>query len=167
MDDMLIWILVGIGVLLVLIPFLLGMMISPQQQATRVELIKAPPEEVWRALSDLSRQTEWRKDLKSMQLKDDDDGMRWVEQPLRGRKVTLRKLKEVPQKEIVVQLEHGTEVVGTRQAVLNNVPGGTRVTFVETARIKSPLGRFRAQFGSRLDTRLNAYIAQVKNSFSR
>ncbi|MEZ5449481.1 MAG: hypothetical protein R3E89_11005 [Thiolinea sp.] len=30
-----------------------------------------------------------------MQPKDDDDGMRWIENPARGPKLTLRKLKEV------------------------------------------------------------------------
>lgn len=167
MDDMLIWILVGIGVLLILIPVLFGLMISPFQRATRVELIKAPPEEVWSALTELSRQTEWRTDLKSVQLKDDDDGMRWIEQPAHGSKLVLRKMKEVRLKEIVVQMEKGSRVVGTRQAVLSAVPGGTRVTFTETSEIKSPLRRLRAQLGSGLDKRLQHYIQQLKHKFAR
>ena len=166
MDVMLIWILAGIGILLVLLPALLGLMISPFQQATRVELIKAPLDQVWATLSELSRQTEWRKDLKSVQLKDDDDGMRWVEVSRNGRSTTLRKMKEVPQRELVVQMERGAHVIGSRQAVLNGVPGGTRVTFTESAQLRSPFTRLAAQMGSRLDKRLNLYIDQVKGRFS-
>ncbi len=166
MDDTLIWILAGIVILLVLIPFLLGMMISPHQQATRVELIKAPIEDVWLALSELSRQIEWRTDLKGVQMKDDDDGMRWVEQATRGGTLVLRKMKEVHQKELVIQLEKGKQVRGTRQATFIKVPGGTRVTFTETSVTKNPLARLGAQVGSKLDKRLNHYISQFKTKFS-
>lgn len=167
MDQLLIWVLAGVALLFITIPFLLGLMISPHQQATRVELIKAPPESVWDALSDLSRQTEWRTDLKSVQLKDDDDGMRWIEHTQGGDKIVARKQKEVAQKEIVIQMQKGTNVQGTRQAVLNAVPGGTRVTFTETTDISSPFKRLVAQVSSSLDKHLNHYIAQLKSHFDK
>ncbi|HPE61673.1 MAG: SRPBCC family protein [Thiothrix sp.] len=166
MNDVLLLVLVGILVLVFLLPFLIGLLIAPSQQATRVELVKAPLDEVWAALSDLSRQTEWRDDLKSMQLKDDDEGMRWVELPVHGPRLVLRKIKEVPKKELVVQLERGKTPRGKRQAVFTAVPGGTRVTFTETSEISNPLGRFRAHIGSKLDKRLNHYIAQLKKHFA-
>lgn len=122
MEGMTLWIAIGTGILLVLFPMLVGMMIAPLQQATRVELIRAPLDKVWYAVSELHRQTEWRDDLKSVQLKDDDDGMRWIEKPARGSQTTLRKLKEVKQKEIIVQMEKGSRVIGTRHVILRPVP---------------------------------------------
>ncbi|PID49256.1 MAG: hypothetical protein CR991_07690 [Proteobacteria bacterium] len=165
--ELLIWGIVIIGILLVIIPFLLGLLVSPHQRATRVELIKAPTIDVWNALSDLSRQTEWRTDLKSVQFKDDDDGMRWVELTKKGEQLVTRKKKEVNQKEILIQIEKGSRVRGTRQAILSSVPGGTRVTFTETSDIRSPFSRIIAQVGSTLDKRLNSYIAQLKNRFKQ
>ncbi|MEZ5536619.1 MAG: SRPBCC family protein [Thiolinea sp.] len=167
MESILSWVLIGICILLVLIPFLLGMMIPAHQQATRVELIKAPLDKVWEAISELSRQTEWRTDLKSVQLKDDDDGMRWIETPARGGKVTLRKVKEVEKKELLIQMERGSTVQGTRSAVLAAVPGGTRITFTQTSELKNPIGRLFAQLSSRLDKHLNHYIDQLKKAFDK
>lgn len=167
MDDMLIWVVIGLAVFLFILPMLIGLMISPTQTATRVELIKAPIDATWEALSDLSRQTEWRTDLKSIQLKDDDDGMRWVETSARYGKLVLRKQKEVPQKEIVVQVEKGERVIGTRKAALSAVPGGTRITFTETSDIKSPILRLRSQLRGGIDRQLQTYIEQFKARFNR
>ena len=167
MDDLLLWILVGVVVLLALIPMLFGLLLSPFQQATRVELIKAPIDRVWEAISELSRQTEWRDDLKSVQLKDDDNGLRWIEQPTRGSKLTVRKMKEVEQKEILIQMERGKKVLGTRLAILRQVPGGTRVTFTETAEVRSPLRRLFTHLGGKLDKRLNHYISNLKAAFNK
>ena len=162
MENTLLWVLIGLGVLFLVIPMFIGMMLSPFQQATRVELVKAPLDAVWSALSELSRQTEWRQDLKSVQLKDDDDGMRWIEIPTHGSRLTLRKLKEVDKKELVVQIERGKRVIGTRQAIFRPVPGGTRVTFTETSEIRSPLRRLFAHLSGKLDKRLNHYISSLK-----
>lgn len=167
MESILSWVLLGLVIVIVLIPFLLGLLIPQHQQATRVELIRAPLDTVWEAISELSRQTEWRTDLKSVQLKDDDEGMRWIEIPARGGKVTLRKVKEVEKKELLLQMERGSTVQGTRLAILSAVPGGTRITFTETSELKNPLSRLFAQMGGKLDRRLNQYIAQLKQAYSK
>lgn len=166
MEGMTLWIAVGTGILLILFPMLVGMMIPPRQQATRVELIQASLDKVWQAISELHRQTEWRDDLKGMQLKDDDDGLRWIENPVRGSRLTLRKLKEVEKKEITIQLEKGSRVIGTRHALLRQVPGGTRITFTETSEIKNPMRRLFSHLGDKLDKRLNHYIGQLKKAYN-
>jgi uncharacterized membrane protein len=167
MEPLLLWILVSILVLLILVPFLIGLLLSPYQRATRVELVKAPINDTWSTLSDLSRQTEWRTDLKSVQLKDDDEGMRWIESLAQGGKITARKQKEVVNKEIVVQLSKGNQVIGTREAVLSAVPGGTRITFTETAVTKNPWQRLNMHMGSKVDKHLQSYIEQFKARFKR
>lgn len=167
MEPLLLWILVGVLALLIVVPFLIGLMLSPYQRATRVELVKAPIDATWGALSDLSRQTEWRTDLKSVQLKDDDEGMRWVEHLAHGGKITARKQKEVPNKEIIIQLSKGSQVIGTREATLSAVPGGTRITFTQTAVTKNPLQRLGMHIGSKVDKHLQAYIEQFKARFAR
>lgn len=167
MEPLLLWILVGVLALLILVPLLIGLMLSPYQRATRVELVKAPIDATWGALSDLSRQTEWRTDLKSVQLKDDDEGMRWVEHLAHGGKITARKQKEVLNKEIIIQLSKGSQVIGTREATLSAVPGGTRITFTQTAVTKNPWQRLGMHMGSKVDKHLQAYIEQFKARFTR
>lgn len=167
MEPLLLWILVGVLALLILVPLLIGLMLSPYQRATRVELVKAPIDATWGALSDLSRQTEWRTDLKSVQLKDDDEGMRWVEHLTHGGKITARKQKEVLNKEIIIQLSKGSQVIGTREATLSAVPGGTRITFTQTAVTKNPWQRLGMHMGSKVDKHLQAYIEQFKARFTR
>lgn len=166
MEGMTLWIAIGTGILLFLFPMLVGMMLAPKQEATRVELIQAPLDKVWRAISDLHRQTEWRSDLKGVQTKDDDNGLRWIESPIRGSRLTLRKLKALEHKEIIFQLEKGSRVLGTRHAILSQVPGGTRIKFTETSEIKNPMRRLFSHIGGKLDKRLNNYIAQLKKAYN-
>lgn len=159
------WIVITLVILLLLLPVLVGFLISPYQQVTRVELIKAPADAVWNALSDFSQQAQWRADLTSMQMLDDDEGLRWVEQVANQRPLVLRKLKELPLKELLVEMTQGSNK-GTRHARMNAVPGGTRVTFTEMLETRSPLGRIRGRMGSSLDQRLDHFIQQLKAHFT-
>ena len=88
--------LLGALVLVLLLVLLVGMLLPAREQVTRVELFKAPVAEVWEALNNLPGQAQWRTGLKSVQTLDDDEGLRWVEQPLQGTAVVLRKTKEIP-----------------------------------------------------------------------
>lgn len=166
MENGLMWIAVTVGVLLLLMPVLIGLLISPYQQVTRVELIKASANEVWQALADLPQQTQWRSDLKSMQMLDDDAGLRWIEQPVAGGAVVLRKLKEIPLKELLLDMQQ-TGSKTTRQACLNAVPGGTRITFTEMLESRTPLGRIKARMNGGPDRSLDHFIQQLRNRFAR
>ena len=163
---MLVWVIIGIIVTLIVLPLLVGLMLPQQSRATRVDLVRAPIDQVWESLSDLARHTEWRSDLKSVQLKDDDEGLRWLEHSKTQGKLTVRKVKEVHHKEITMSYQRGTGFKGTRQAILTAVPGGTRVNFTETRDIRNPITRLRNQFGAKLDTQLNHYISELKAKYS-
>ncbi|WP_020560098.1 SRPBCC family protein [Thiofilum flexile] len=163
---MLVWVIIGIIVTLVVLPLLIGLMLPQQTRATRVDLVRAPIDQVWESLADLARHTEWRSDLKSVQLKDDDDGLRWLEHSKTYGKLVVRKVKEVHHKEIMMSFQRGKGFKGTREARLNAVPGGTRVTFTETRDIRNPITRLRNLFGSKLDIQLNQYISELKTKYA-
>lgn len=166
MEYGLMWIALGVGLLLLLLmPVVLGLLMSPYQQVTRVELIKAPADEVWNALTDLPQQTLWRTELTSMQMIDDDAGLRWVEQSAGRQAIVLRKLKEIPLKELLLEMQQDGSK-GTRQARLNAVPGGTRVTFTEMLETRKPLGRIKARLGGNPDRHLDHFIQQLKARFA-
>jgi len=159
-----IWIVLVLGTALLLLPFVVGALMPASQQVTRVELIKASAADVWDALTDLPRQIQWRSDLKSVQMLDDDEGLRWVEQLGHGSPVTLRKSKEIPQKELLLEMGY-KDGKGTRHARLSTVPGGTRVTFVETLETRSPLARLRVRTKGGLDSKLDSFILALKQKF--
>lgn len=157
--------LLGALVSLLLLVLLVGLLLPAREQVTRVELFKAPVAEVWEALSNLPGQAQWRSGLKSVQTLDDDAGLRWVEQPLQGAAVLLRKTKEIPLQELIVELQQrGT--LSTRQARLNTVPGGTRVTFTQTLQITMPIRRLLNRFHGGVDSRLDGFIRQLRVKFS-
>lgn len=165
MDDIVVWSVLALLALVIILPLLIGMLLPKLRQATRVELIKAPIDNVWETLSELTRQTEWRSDLKSVQMKDDDDGMRWIEQPKRGWKRILRKQKEVHKQELMVLVEEGSSTLGTRHFLLSDVPGGTRVTMTQSSEIGNPYARFRAHLNNKLDKRVNLFMQQLKDYY--
>ncbi len=159
------WIILGIGCAVVLLPLLLGALLPAREQVTRVELIKAPQTDVWDALSDLPRQTLWRTGLKSVQTLDDDAGLRWVEQPISGAAVTIRKVKEVPMQDLLLEMQQ-RGCKATRQARLNAVPGGTRITFTEVLEARSPLRRITNRLRGGVDRRLDGFIQQLRTKFT-
>jgi hypothetical protein len=100
-----------------------------------------------------------------MQMIDDDAGLRWVEQSAGTQAIVLRKLKETPLKELLLEMQQDGSK-GTRQARLNAVPGGTRVTFTEMLETRTPLGRIKARLGGNPDRRLDHFIQQLKARFA-
>ena len=165
MENLLVWIGLGIVGLAVLGFVLISFSLSPRQQVTRVELVKAPIADVWEALSNLPTQAYCSSGLKSIQMLDDDAGLRWVEHPEHGSPVTVRKLKEKPQQELVLEMiGHGD--YGTRQVRFSNVPGGTRLTFTDVLETRSPFARVKARSGGGLDKKLDTFIQQLRQKFS-
>jgi hypothetical protein len=158
------WIGLGILAVILLLLLLTGVLLPARQQVTRVELFKAPVAEVWEALDNLPGQTQWRNNLKSVQMLDDDAGLRWVEQAVKGRQVTVRKLKRLEQQELSLELRQRGGL-GGRSARLNSVPGGTRVTFAETLENRMPFARILSHLQGGVDTRLDGFIQQLRIRF--
>ena len=164
MDGFIIWIALGVVPCVVLLWMLVGFALSARQQVTRVELIKAPLADVWEALSNLPAQAYWRSELKSVQMLDDDHGLRWVEHPEKGSPITVRKVKEKPNQELLLEMVNNAGQ-GTRHARLSGVPGGTRITFTEVLDTRSPFKRIKARKGGGLDKKLDKFIEQLKQKF--
>lgn len=158
---MALWVFIGIIALLILLPLIMGLLMAPLQRATRVELIRAPLDVVWESIADLPRQTQWRSDLKNVQFKDDDQGIRWIEHSSSLGKVTVRKKFEDEHRELILLLEKGT-LQGKRHIRVAGVPGGTRLTINEERTIPSPLGRLTAK----IDKQVNQYISDLESYFA-
>lgn len=139
-------------------------MLPVRQQVTRVELFKVPTTDMWDALDNLPGQAQWRGDLKSVQMLDDDAGLRWVEQSVTGRRVTVRKLKQLELQELVLERRQRGSI-GVRSMRLNSVPGGTRLTLVETLEIRVPLLRIVSRLKGGIDARLGGFILQLRQRF--
>lgn len=160
-----VWVVIACLALAVLLPLLFGLLLSPFQQTTRVELFKAPIGQVWSALSELQQQVHWRQDLQSMQMLDDDAGLRWVERSPQGEAVS-RKVKETPNKELWLEMQFTGGKKVTRQAVLHSVPGGTRVTFTAIEETRQPLARIIARLRSKVEADLDLFVRQLKAHFN-
>lgn len=165
MDNIYIWLGLGAIIVAVLGFLLAGFAISPYQQVTRVELIKAPINDVWESLSNLPTQTYWRQDIKNIQMLDDDAGLRWVEHPANGSaSTTVRKIKEKAPQVLLLEMDNNNGK-GSREARLSQVPGGTRITFTERCETQSPFKRLQARRGGGLDKKLDKFIQELKQKF--
>jgi hypothetical protein len=165
MDNIYIWLGLGAIIVAVLVFLLAGFAISPYQQVTRVELIKAPINEVWETLSNLPTQTYWRQDIKNIQMLDDDAGLRWVEHPTNGSaSTTVRKIKEKAPQVLLLEMDNSNGK-GSREARLSQVPGGTRITFTERCETQSPFKRLQARRSGGLDKKLDKFIQELKQKF--
>lgn len=158
------WVIMGLVVALSCFLLLVGLLLPHREQVTRVALFKAPLAEVWDALNNLPNQTQWRSGLKSVQILDDDDGLRWLERDEQGKVQVLRKIKEIQQQELVLEIHRsGSKTI--RQARLSSVPGGTRVTFTETLEAKMPTQRLLNRMRGGVDRQLDGFISQLRGRF--
>jgi hypothetical protein len=138
-------IVVAVLVVLVAVVGLFGVRLpATRTAALRVE-INAPPERVWRVLTDVAAQPRWRPDLATVEVIDATPGReRWIERPRRGPEIHFTTRSRVELREW--QLEFRGPAEGTWRGRLEPLPGGkTRLEVEEAATIRNPWQRALAR----------------------
>ena len=159
------WIVLGVvGVLAVTI-VVLGLMNPAGHIATVRATYARPPSEVFAAISDHAAQTQWRKDLKALEMLPPQDGKTVFRETSGFGPVTyVVDASEPPLHYVVRILDEKLPYEGKWNFELEPEGAGTRVTITETGSVKVFLFRALGPFFSKTAT-LESYLKALGAKF--
>ncbi|MCU0734759.1 MAG: SRPBCC family protein [Methylotetracoccus sp.] len=110
--------------------------------------LKAPPEEVWRVITDFPSYPAWRPGLTAVELGPHIDGLpSWFEVCGKKIKVHFRVVASEPPRRLVTRLvDSGLPLSGAWVYELRPANGGTELSITEQDKIYSPFLRFFTRF---------------------
>jgi len=156
------------AVLLVVLTYGVGCLMSSERSVTKTTLIDGLPELVFRIATDVEKYTEWRSDLRDLTVESRGDLWSWTEVGDGGTTIQLREAEKDPLKKYVVEYESSSGIRG--RWVGNFEPSNedrTKLTCTETTIIDNPLFRLPAyvlmNMGARLDVLLGDLNRRAAN----
>jgi uncharacterized protein YndB with AHSA1/START domain len=123
---------------------MLGARHPPEHSFARTVALPAPPEEVWKVITDYAGQTAWQPWLRSVERVADRDGAEaWRVQQKAGPPMVLVTRESLPPSRLVREIVDEKKVFsGTWTWELAAEGEGTRLTLTENGRIENPIFRF-------------------------
>jgi uncharacterized protein YndB with AHSA1/START domain len=145
-----IWVVVGIIVLLCFlgIPILVGFLLPVAHTVTRRIRIQAPPDALWRLMTDLAGSAAWRPDIEKVEVLPDENGHdRWREIDQRGQVITFERVEvEAPRRLVQRIADTGLPFGGSWTYEIAPDGDGSIVTITEQGEVYNPLFRFVSKF---------------------
>jgi len=160
-------------VLLALLVFSVGLFLPKTKSAQRVVEFNAVPEEIWRIVTEIDQQPQWRTDLKKVDiLERTPEYDVWTEYPSNGAPLTFKTRKKIPFDRYEMEIARSTVFSGRRIIELDGLNiDVTRVTIAEQAEIKNPFMRVLAHlsfdFGRTIDRYIRDLTAELKRKQER
>jgi hypothetical protein len=163
-----IWLWLGLGTLALLAAIVLGVgwMLPVAHVATRSLLLQQPPEAVWDAVTDVGRATEWRKNLKRIEVLDSAPGRRRWREIGKDGTLTLVEDEAVRGKSWVTRIDDPALPFGGRWRFEFQPDGeGCRIRITEEGEVYNPAFRFLSRFVFGHAGTLEAYLANLAAQF--
>ncbi len=159
------WLLLVLLVLVVsaALVFAIGALLPIQHSASRRANVNAPPETIWRLITDVDRFPAWRSGVKSVQRLPERDGRpQWIEETTSGR-ITLAVDSMEPPRRLVVRIaDPELPFGGTWTYELAPAGRGTTLVITEHGEIYNPLFRFMARFVFGYEGTLASYLEALQ-----
>lgn len=142
------WVLLTVGVLVAVVAVvaIVGLLLPRDHVASTTTHIKAPPDSVWEAVSDVREYPRWRPDVQSVDVLSADGAMRWREQTSDGAITFERSEEQRPRRLISRIADDALPFGGSWTYELTPETDGTNITITERGYVSNPLFRFMARF---------------------
>ncbi len=141
------FLVLGLVILVVAVVIAIGAMLPKQHSASRTARLKAPPEEVWRVITDVNSFPSWR-DVKRVEILPPRNGHRvWREIDRHNQTITLEAEEEIPPRRLVTRIaDRNLPFGGTWTWDVASVGEGSDLTITENGEIYNPIFRFVARY---------------------
>jgi hypothetical protein len=151
--------------LLVVAILLLGVFLPSERSATRTAVIKANPEKVFAAVTDLSNQG-WRSSLKEIQILDASPGQEiWVEKPVNGPELKFRTKLKMPPHRFEIEIIDNSSLGGHWIGVFSPYgKGETAVDFSEHIVVSGVVSKLLSYLFFDVSESIETYIADLKKA---
>lgn len=146
---------------------LAGLLLQPSQSATVERNIASRPESVWRVLTDVARQPEWRSELARVEVLDSTPGReRWKEQLRHGPTMEFKTTKQEPG--TYWELSFFGSVEGRWKGRLEELPdGSTRIVVEESVSVHNPWMRVISRLFFNPGAIAEKYLADLAGAVER
>jgi uncharacterized protein YndB with AHSA1/START domain len=164
------WLLVvlatGTGIVLLIVA--IGMLLPKQHTARSYATIKAPPDSVWRALTDVAAFPAWRSDVARVEMLPSTNGHRtWREIGKHGT-ITFEESAAEPPRRLVARITDPTLPFGGSWTYdVAPDAAGSRVTITEHGVVHNPVFRFMSRFIFGHHSTQEAYLRALGRKFGQ
>jgi uncharacterized protein YndB with AHSA1/START domain len=142
---------------------LIGWRLPRSHRASREQIMKATPESIWAAITEVEAFPSWRPDVKRVQRLPDRDRQRaWVEDGQSGKITFVIERIEAPRLLITRIADPELPFGGTWTYEIAAAAHGTRVRITEDGEIYNPLFRFMARFVFGYERTMASYLEALE-----
>jgi hypothetical protein len=153
--------LLSIGVLLLIVNYGIGLMLPAERTVSQMQLIDASTDRVYRILTDVERQADWRRALRSVAVERRGDLWAWTETGNDGVVSHVEEKVKGPPLRYEIEFRNSDGVRGRRIAELETSENRTRLTVTETRIIDAPLWRLPDLAFANPQIRLDHYLGEL------
>jgi polyketide cyclase/dehydrase/lipid transport protein len=162
------WILIVVGVIagLIAVMAIIGALLPKGHTAARTTVINKPPEVLWQAMTDCAAFSQWRTDVKSVEVLPDRNGHKvWREDGKNG-KMTLETIEASPPSRLVLLIADPDLPFGGKWTYeLQPSPGGSRVTITEDGEVYNPIFRFMSHVFFSRSASIETYLKALGKKY--
>jgi hypothetical protein len=151
----------AIAVLLLIVVYGIGLALPPERTVSQMQLVDASTDRVYRILTDVERQADWRRELRGVSVERRGDLWAWTETGGDGVDSRVEEKVKGPPLRYEVEFRNSDGVRGRRVAELQASEGRTRLTMTETRIIDAPLWRLPALASANPQNRLNVFLGEL------
>ena len=147
--------LVSLGILAGLI----GLLLPATRTASATREIAAPPDRVWRLMTDVAAQPAWRPNVAAVELLDAAPGReRWIERPRSGAAIHFRTERQLAPTEWTIAFSGPAEGRWTGSLEPMTDGSGTRLRVKESSSVKNPWTRVIAHLAFNPQVFVDTYL---------
>jgi uncharacterized protein YndB with AHSA1/START domain len=164
------WLLVVLAAIasIVLIVVVGGLVLPKAHTARSYAIINAPPDAIWRALTDVEAFPSWRSDVSRVELLSATSGRKtWREIGKHGT-ITFEEVRADPPRQLVGRIaDPSLPFGGSWTYDVAPIDGATRVTITEDGVVHNPVFRFMSRFVFGHHATQEAYLRALGRKFGQ
>lgn len=162
------WIPAGLAVLALLAILVVGLgWLLPVAHTARLQQqVAAPPDSVWRAITDAEAFPTWRTDVTRVERLASRDGHAiWIEEGSAGRMTIAVECSE-PARLLITRIHPGLPFGGTWTYEITPSGAGSLVTITENGEVYNPIFRFMSRFVFGHESTISSYLQALAKHLS-
>jgi len=158
------WVLMALAALALLaaVVAITGWSLPVAHVATRQATLAAPPDVVWKTITDVDAFPTWRTDVKTVERAPGSGALTWIEHGRSGSLKLTVEASEPPRRLVTRIADPSLPFGGTWTYELAPSAGGTTLTVTEHGEIYNPIFRAMARFVFGYETTLTSYLDALR-----
>jgi len=136
---------------------------DPRKKEMSVK-ISAPIQQVWDTITDPKNQVNWRSDLESVEMEDDNKKI-WTEYPYSGPPITFKEEEKINHEKYTIKIVQTSGFSGYSTIRFIDKNSSTIIRFLEVSKVSNPYRRILSHIFYDPKQRMNTYVKDLRDVF--